>query len=246
MSTLIEPMAILHSPFHDKFAVPRQPGLVPAARGYLQLLPPFDRDEALKGIEQYSHLWLIFHFHLVAEDKARQPTVRPPRLGGNERIGVFASRSPFRPNRLGLSVVRLEGVDHRDGKPGLLLSGVDLVDGTPIFDIKPYLPYVDQVTEASAGQFARPPAQTRKVRFDPEALEQLARYQADHPELIELITQTLALDPRPGYRQGENGGEFGMTLYDVNIRWREEETGPLVINATRARQSFRGSLLHGV
>lgn len=236
MSRTIDPIAILHSPFHDKFAVPRQPGLAPAARGYLQLLPPFDREEALKGIEQYSHLWLIFDFHLVPEDKSLQPTVRPPRLGGNERIGVFASRSPFRPNRLGLSVVKLDGIDYRDGRPGLKLSGVDLVDGTPIYDIKPYLPYVDQISTATAGQFAKPPARTRNVRFSPEALEQLTPYRAEHPELTDLISQTLALDPRPGYRQGENGGEFGMTLYDVNIRWREEEAGPLVIHAEKANR----------
>ncbi|ORJ61239.1 tRNA (N6-threonylcarbamoyladenosine(37)-N6)-methyltransferase TrmO [Geothermobacter hydrogeniphilus] len=219
-------IARARSPFREKFAAPRQPGLVPAAEGFIELLPPYNRKEALKDIEQYSHIWLLFLFDQVPADKPWQPTVRPPRLGGNRRSGVFATRSPFRPNRIGMSVIKLCGVEQREGKLGLVVTGLDLIDRTPIIDIKPYLPYVDQVENASAGAFAKAPAAERRVRFSAPAREALAGRQ----ELETLINQTLALDPRPGYRHGEGTGEFGMNLSGCNIRWREEEDGPLVIN----------------
>ncbi len=217
-------IARVHSPYREKFATPRQPGLAPAAEGFVEMLPPFDREEALRGIEQYSHIWLLFLFDRVPADRPWQPTVRPPRLGGNRRVGVFATRSPFRPNRIGLSVVKLQGVERRDGRLGLAVSGLDLTDGTPVIDIKPYLPYVDRVPAAAAGAFSRPPEQKRKVRFTDRAEKSLT----GKADLKELIVQTLALDPRPGYRHGEGGGEFGMHLADRNIRWREEAAGPLV------------------
>jgi len=224
-TTEFEIIARVHSPFREKFAAPRQPGLVPAAEGFVELRAPFDREEALRGIEQYSHIWLLFLFHQVPADRPWQPLVRPPRLGGNERVGVFATRSPFRPNRIGMSVLELRGVERREGKLGLAVGGLDLIDGTPVIDIKPYLPYVDRVEQARGGRFARAPARERQVRFSLEAEKTLAQ----HPELRELIRQTLALDPRPGYRHGEAEGEFGMHLADCNIRWREEAEGPLVL-----------------
>ncbi len=141
---MIQTVAIAHTPFQEKFAIPRQPGLAPAARGRIVLQAPFDRPEALRGLELCSHIWLLFEFHqaLPSADAARPPTlqVRPPRLGGNKKIGVFASRSPYRPNRLGQSLVKLEAVRGTE----LWVSGIDLLDGTPIVDIKPYLPYADK------------------------------------------------------------------------------------------------------
>ena len=146
----LQPVGILHSPYKEKFAVPRQPGLVPSARARLELLPPCNDAQTLRGIEQFSHLWLIFQFHECAS-QGWHPTVRPPRLGGNERVGVFASRSPFRPNGLGLSVVQLLGVHQQGPRLWLELAGIDLVDGTPILDIKPYVPYADSHPQACGG-----------------------------------------------------------------------------------------------
>ena len=134
MQHTVAPVGIVRSCFKEKFAIPRQPQLAPAARGVLELLPPFDQGEAVEGLEQVSHVWLLFLFHQALEDKPRLK-VRPPRLGGNKSMGVFATRATHRPNGIGQSVVRLEGVE-----PGrLLLSGIDLLDGTPVLDIKPYV-----------------------------------------------------------------------------------------------------------
>ena len=147
----IDPIATVRSCFGSKFAVPRQPGLCPSAWGRLVFHPAYRSPEAVRGIEGFSHLWLIFGFHETVE-QGWKPTVRPPRLGGNQRIGVFASRSTFRPNGLGLSLVRLEGIDTTaSDSPVLLLGGLDLLDGTPVYDVKPYLPYAEAVPEAAAG-----------------------------------------------------------------------------------------------
>lgn len=144
MQHTVAPVGIVRSCFKEKFAIPRQPQLAPAARGVLELLPPFDQGDAVEGLEQVSHVWLLFLFHQALEDKPRLK-VRPPRLGGNKSMGVFATRATHRPNGIGQSVVRLEGVE-----PGRLwLSGIDLLDGTPVLDIKPYVPYADSVAHAS-------------------------------------------------------------------------------------------------
>ena len=147
----IDPIATVRSCFGAKFAVPRQPGLCPSAWGRLVFHPEYRSPEAVRGIEGFSHLWLVFGFHETV-GQGWKPTVRPPRLGGNQRIGVFASRSTFRPNGLGLSLVRLEGVDTKaPDSPVLLLGGLDLLDGTPVYDVKPYLPYAEAVPEAAGG-----------------------------------------------------------------------------------------------
>ena len=143
----LEPIGIVRSCFGSKFAVPRQPGLCPSAWGHLVFHEPYRSPEALRGICGFSHLWLIFGFHETLA-QGWHPTVRPPRLGGNERVGVFASRSPFRPNGLGLSLVKLEGSDPTGT---LLLGGLDLLDGTPIYDVKPYLAYAEAIPEATSG-----------------------------------------------------------------------------------------------
>ncbi len=153
MGWQFEPVGIIHSCFAEKFAIPRQPLLAPAATATLELLPPFDQPEALEGLEGVSHLWLLFVFH-AAGHGSKHLRVRPPRLGGNQRIGVFASRATHRPNPIGQSVVRLEGIV--DGR--LLLSGVDLLDGTPVLDIKPYVPYADAIGDAHNSLAPAPPA----------------------------------------------------------------------------------------
>ena len=230
----VTPIGTIRSPYREKFAVPRQPGLVSCAIGELELLPPFNDPQALREIEQFSHLWLIFQFHECA-DAPWHPTVRPPRLGGNERVGVFASRSPFRPNSLGLSVVRLLGVRQQGSRLWLELGGLDLVDGTPVVDIKPYIPFVDSQPDACGG-FAPEPPPCMAVEFTPQAEADLLCHKATHPRLRELIRQVLAQDPRPAYhKQQESEREYGVHLYDYNVRWqvRDQVNQVIAIEKTK-------------
>jgi tRNA-Thr(GGU) m(6)t(6)A37 methyltransferase TsaA len=202
----------IRSPYKEKFGIPRQPGLAPV-ESLLELRPGFDSPAMLEGLEGFSHLWLSFVFHACVEDGWR-PRVRPPRLGGNRRVGVFASRSPFRPNHLGLSVVELLGIE-QDQSLRLRLRGADLLDGTPVLDIKPYLPYVDAIPNARAGFAPKPPA-TLAVRF----AEQPARWLEQYPDLQRMIASVLAQDPRPAYQQDDPERVYGMRLADVNLRFQ--------------------------
>jgi tRNA-Thr(GGU) m(6)t(6)A37 methyltransferase TsaA len=209
----IRPVAHVRSCFGSKFAVPRQPGLCPSAWGELVFEPGFRQPEALRGIEGFSHLWLIFGFHLTA-GAGWSPTVRPPRLGGNERVGVFATRSTFRPNHLGLSLVRLDGIEPRE-KEGtvLLLGGIDLVDGTPVFDIKPYLPYAESLPEARGGFAAEEPPRLTVAAATPDF--------ATLPERSRrVISEALSLDPRPPAGREEPGRIHGAGLCGVEVKFR--------------------------
>lgn len=230
MSFTFTPIGIIHSPFKEKFGIPRQPGIAPAARATLELLPPFDRDEALEGLAGFSHVWIVFVFHATAA-QGWNPTVRPPRLGGNARVGVFASRSTFRPNPIGLSVVELAGCGREAGKLVLHLRGADLIDGTPVLDIKPYVPYVDSIPHASGGFATDAPEVRLAVRFTPQAQAQVAaRDHSPHPQLRELITQVLSIDPRPAYRAVESTDRvYGMRLLDFDLRWRIEDACAVVV-----------------
>lgn len=212
----IRPVATVHTCFGGKFGVPRQPGLCPSAWGTLVFLPEFRSPEAIRGLEGFSHLWLVFGFHQT-RDQGWHPTVRPPRLGGNARVGVFATRSTFRPNPLGLSLVRLEGIDltHPAG-PVLQLGGVDLVDGTPVYDIKPYLPYAEAPTGA-AGGFAHTPPPVLEVEVD-EEIQPL--FDALPPRTRAVICETLALDPRPATRADDAHRTFGALLCGLNVRFQ--------------------------
>lgn len=222
MKFQLEIIGVIHSPFKEKFGIPRQPGLVPQVRATLELLPPYNQPEVVSGLEGYSHIWIQFVFHQALREQW-QPMVRPPRLGGNKRVGVFASRSPFRPNPVGLSVVQLEAVRSTDAKVLLQISGVDLLDGTPVLDIKPYVSYVDSIPEARSGYAPSPPESILRIRFTPLAERQL-RGRADEEELRELITALLETDPRPAYLRDTEEGEriYGMRLYDFDLRWRIE------------------------
>ena len=210
----VSPIGFLRSCFKEKFAIPRQPQLAPAARGVLELVAPFDRAEAVQGLEQVSHVWLIFLFHQALEDKPRLK-VRPPRLGGNASLGVFASRATHRPNGIGQSVVKLESVE-----PGrLYLSGIDLLDGTPVLDIKPYVPYADHVDEAHNAIAESAPPQVA-VSWSDEALQQARQHAMRLNEpLVELIEQCLAQDPRPAYQSPQPERRYGVLLWDVQVRW---------------------------
>lgn len=219
----MEAIAVVNSPFREKFAIPRQPGLVQEARGVIRMLGEYNREEYVRGLDTISHIWLVFVFHQHLNAKPR-PLIRPPRLGGNKKIGVFASRSTYRPNPIGMSVVSLDRVTCEDGQWCLHISGLDLLDGTPILDIKPYLPYADIVLEAQAGYASAPPSQV-DVTFTSEAqqqLRQLSENQATAQVSWEsLVRSVLQQDPRPAYKQGsDENAEYGMTLYDQNIRWR--------------------------
>ncbi|MGK8704901.1 tRNA (N6-threonylcarbamoyladenosine(37)-N6)-methyltransferase TrmO [Metapseudomonas otitidis] len=220
MQHLVSPVGILRSCFKEKFAIPRQPQLAPAARGVLELLPPFDGGEAVAGLEQVSHVWLLFLFHQALEDTPRLK-VRPPRLGGNQTLGVFASRATHRPNGIGQSVVKLDKVEA--GR--LWLSGIDLLDGTPVLDIKPYVPYADCQLDARNGIAAAPP-ELIPVEWTPEALAQ-ARLEGERlgEPLMALVEQCLAQDPRPAYQKPQPERRYGARLWDVDVRWHYPEAG---------------------
>lgn len=214
----INPIAVIESPYKEKFAVPRQPRLVPAARSRVKLLGDANCAEAIRGIEQFSHIWLLFLFDQNLQ-AGWKPTVRPPRLGGNERIGVFASRSTFRPNGIGMSAVELLGVSQEDGQFYLDLGGVDLVDGTPIIDIKPYISYSDSI-EQTHGGYAHQEPDLAQVTFSPSALNKLAQLgNSEHIRLV--IEQVLAQDPRPAYKKNRTDDkEYAVNLFDFNVKFK--------------------------
>lgn len=218
----LEAIGHIASDYPDKFGIPRQPGLAPAARAVLSLAPPYDDPLAVRGLDAFSHLWLTFVFH--QSPPRWTPLVRPPRLGGNAKTGVFASRSTHRPNRLGLSLAELLAIDTRRGVH-LVLGGCDLVSGTPVLDIKPYLPWVEARPEAHAGYAPEAPPQL-EVRFSPDT-ERFLAARPDADSLRALITQVLAQDPRPAYRRGVEARTYGVRLRDVDVRFHalEDERG---------------------
>lgn len=224
MTQMLQAIASIRTPYKQKFAIPRQPGLVNSALGKVEFTAEFSDPNYLRGIEQFSHLWLIFQFHHTTE-QGWSPMVRPPRLGGNTKVGVFATRSPFRPNNMGLSVVKFVDVEYQKGQLVLVVSGMDLLDGTPILDIKPYVPYADSLPHACGG-FAQFEPQLMAVDYTAEANKQLSGLQGNYPNLKSLITEVLAQDPRPAFKTDNHADKsYGMNLYDLNIRWK-------VINGT--------------
>ena len=205
-------IARIHSDFPEKFGIPRQSGLVPQTRARIVFEPEYRVCDALRGIEGYSHLWLIWSFS-KAERDTWSPTVRPPRLGGNTRVGVFATRSPFRPNAIGLSSVTLEEVclDTPDG-PVLVVGGADLMDGTPIYDIKPYLPYVDSHPDARGGFAEEKAGYALRVVIPPE-IENLIP-----ADKCEALYGVLAGDPRPSY-QSDPTRVYGVAFAGMNVKF---------------------------
>ena len=212
----MEEIAHIRTDFPTKFGLPRQSGLVDALEGTIVFAPKYRDPNALRGIEGYSHLWLIWKFsEAVREDWS--PTVRPPRLGGNKAMGVFATRSPFRPNPIGLSCVRLESVEYDTPEgPVLHVRGADLMDGTPIYDVKPYLPYVDSHTEATGGFAHEVKDYALEVSFPESLLQKIP--ESKRAALIEILAQ----DPRPGYKRADSC-PFGLTYAGKNVRFTVEE-----------------------
>lgn len=223
----IEPIGFIESPYKEKFAVPRQPRLVPSSRSRIKLSGTSNCLESVRGIEQFSHVWLLFLFDQNLQ-AGWKPTVRPPRLGGNDRIGVFASRATFRPNGIGMSAVELKGVIQDKGQTYLELGSVDLVDGTPIVDIKPYIPYSDSIPDAAGGFAAEEPTKL-EVNFSQQAQRKLSQ----HPQgrhIIAVIKEVLAQDPRPAYKKSKpDSKEYAVNLFDLNVKFVVEA---LFINVT--------------
>lgn len=226
-SIQLTPIGFIESPYDEKFSVPRQPDLVKEGKGILRLVSPYNTMDAVRGLAQFSHIWLIFHFHHIPE-REWHATVRPPRLGGNERIGVFASRATHRPNPLGLSKVKLESVEVKNSEVFLKLGSVDLVNGTPIFDIKPYIAYADNEPNAISGFAQHKPEATLIVTFSEEAKQAVnfcknfAKFGIEQP--LTFIRDVIAQDPRPAYQQGKVSDRiYGMNLAGYNIRWKIEQ-----------------------
>lgn len=216
-------IAKAYTEFPEKFGVPRQSGLAQNLYGKIVFEPEFQNPDALRGIEEYSHLWLIWGFSRLEMRKNEwSPTVRPPRLGGNKRVGVFATRSPFRPNPIGLSCVKLEAVDYEE-EHGLVLkvSGLDLVDETPIYDIKPYLPYVDSHPNARGG-FSTEAAQYSLDVYVPAEFEGIL-----DTDKLETLISVLKQDPRPSY-QNDPTRIYGMKFAGHNIKFRVEKETVIV------------------
>lgn len=220
-----EQIGVIRSPYKEKFAVPRQPGLVKSADGELHLVAPYNQADAVRGLEAFSHLWVIFVFHQTMAGGWR-PTVCPPRLGGNARMGVFATRSTFRPNPVGMSLVELKEIVCQKEKVILKLGSLDLVDGTPVIDIKPYLPFAESLPDATASYAQQAPVAEMHVSFTADIDQQLSRLEQRYPQLKTFIGEVLAQDPRPAYRKGEETGKtYAVWLHDFNVRWRVTEEG---------------------
>lgn len=222
----IHVIARMHSDFPTKFGIPRQSGLVDALRSTIVFEPEFRNSDALRGLDGYSHLWLIWQFS-EAVRSGWSPTVRPPRLGGNTRMGVFATRSPFRPNSLGLSSVRLLGVEQTTDLGSVIhVAGADLMDGTPIFDIKPYIPYGDCHPEATGGFTDTAGDYLLEVDFPPALLAMLPQ------EKREAVIGVLSHDPRPSYQRSP-GRIYGLTFAGFDIRFTVQEQALTVVEVVR-------------
>lgn len=225
----MEPIGYIESCYRDKFGTPRQPGLVKKAWAQLKIRADLQPEESLQGLEGFSHVWLIWVFHQNKTVRFHAK-VHPPRLGGAS-MGVFATRSPHRPNPIGLSLVELVRVE----KDGIIVAGADLVDGTPILDIKPYLPFVESLPEARSGWPAEVPQEPIRVEFTEKAAQLLEDWQRRYPEtaLKEIVEETLKLDPRPivyrGYESGESPyrNQHAVRLFDGDIHFRFE--GPHLV-----------------
>lgn len=215
------PIGFVRSCYTERFGIPRQPGLVTAAEATLVICPEFALRQAFVGLDGFSHLWLIFVFHDDLRARWR-PMVRPPRLGGNRKVGVFATRAPYRPTPVGLSAVELVDIEHNSGRLELRLRGADLLDGTPVLDIKPYVPYADALPHASPGFASGPPGEDWEVEFSPQARRQLSVSDpSGERQLAILIAEVLRQDPRPGYMGRDSEiREFGVRLYDLDVGWR--------------------------
>lgn len=223
------PIGLVNSPYKEKFAIPRQPGLVSAAQGTITLLNDANHQDLVRGLAQFSHIWLIFVFH-GTQTQGWKPLVRPPRLGGNKKMGVLATRSTFRPNPIGMSVVALKEITVKQQQVILHISGLDLLDQTPILDIKPYIPYSDAISSADAGFAHTAPTELLNVRFSEQAQQVIEQQQSLYPQLELLISQVLAQDPRPAYKKQQIDSKvYGIALDQFNILWHVDSNNQIQV-----------------
>jgi len=216
----LTPIGKLLSPFKEKFGIPRQPGLIQSCSATIELSSPYNNADAVRGLEGFSHIWLIFGFN-QHDPSNWKPLIRPPRLGGNQKVGVFASRSSFRPNGLGMSLVELRNININSGTASLEIACPDILDGTPIFDIKPYIAYSDSVDNAICSYANTAPIPLMVVSFSNKSEDILELIAKDYDcNLRSLIKETLSFDPRPAYKAAEDSREYGIYLYDLNIIWK--------------------------
>ena len=233
------PIATLYTCFKEKFGIPRQMNLADTAPGRLVFHSDFARKDAVRHLEGFSHVWLVFIFHqaLAHEWSA---LVRPPRLGGNKKAGVFATRSPFRPNPIGISAVKLASIAHTRKGPELHLLGVDILDGTPVLDIKPYVPWADAIAGARGGFADQLPDTLLAVVFSPEARRQCRIMANRIPLLAATVTQVLENDPRPGYITGspDNSSRvYGTRLFDVEVKWQVTDGIARVLSIEKSKNT---------
>lgn len=235
MNVSMESIAVIRSPFREKFSTPRQPGLTPSVTALIEFNPDFCSPEAVRGLEGFSHIWLIFLFHQNLK-QGWKPTVRPPRLGGNQRVGVYSSRSPFRPNPVGLSAVKLLDLNICGQEISLKVEGPDLIDKTPIIDIKPYISYSNSIPEATRG-FADQALERLEVIYSDQAQKQLQRYAITSPDLEHLLRETLALDPRPAYKRNtDEEKRYGVLFDRYNVNWMVKQGRVVVLNIEISEQ----------
>lgn len=226
-------IGVVRTPFKDRFGVPRQPGLAAQAKGVIKINPDPDLKTALRSLEEFTHLWIVFVFHDHG-GKGWKPSIRPPRLGGNRKVGVLASRSPHRPNPIGLSAVVIEKIDFdAAGGPEIHVGGVDLIDGTPVLDIKPYISYADSIPDASAG-WASEPIPRFPVIFSEQAEVELSQRDPEGSKnLRALIVDVLELDPRPAFQKRQSpvteleswGQRYGIDVLGNDIKYELRESG---------------------
>ena len=221
----IRPIAHIRTDFPEKFGIPRQSGLARSLRGRIVFEPEYRNPDALRGLEDFSHIWLIWEFSANRSTSSWQPTVRPPRLGGNTSMGVFATRSPFRPNPLGLSCVKLESIEFSTNEgPVIHVCGADLMDGTPIYDIKPYIRYADARPEAVCGYVDSLEERSLKVVFPTDLSEKIS-----DKSVIPALIETLRLDPRPSYHD-DSERIYGLSFSDFNVRFKVQGGVLTVVN----------------
>ncbi len=234
-------IAEMRTPFKDRFGVPRQPGLAQEAKGVIKFFEDPNLKTALKTLEQFSHLWIVFVFHDHG-GKDWKPSIRPPRLGGREKVGVLASRSPHRPNPIGISVVDIQKIDlEAIGGPEIHVGAVDLIDGTPVLDVKPYIPYADSVPEANAG-WADAPIPRYEVVFSDKALIDISNHDVENTQkLKQMILDIVELDPRPAFQKRKTpvgclesvGLRFGIDILNYDVKYELSENGFIILEVLK-------------
>ncbi len=232
----LSPIGRIITPFQEKFSIPRQASLCKHAYGEVNFFEHINVVQALEGIEAFSHLWILFLFHKNIS-RGYKDKVRPPRLGGNKKIGVFASRSSFRPNHIGMSLVKNLGVKNNK----LIVSEVDLLTNTPVIDVKPYLPYADIDLEASAGYASLIPESPLNVTFSEQSVKQLNKYESIYDGIKNLIIEILSQDPRPAYKASQQDTKIYFTkLYDLEIKWEVKSNELYVLSITQFSSTNSG------